>query len=241
MHFHGPGENLHITDIRGGGGDDLIAINADEGDRKSSISGVVIENVYLENAVQAVRLLCQRGGVLENVFIKNIYGTYSTFGFYIIPWVPEAKGLLRNINIENVFLKQAEPVYTYFKPFAFYVGGNIENLSIKNVSFESDTDDYNVLRVTTHENSPTHIKNLVLDGFYMEDNKSGNKKWIYFDRETNVENFTLKNVNVKTEGCSEALVHIEAPAVVKNIDMSNINTDGFEKNIKGVCENITKK
>ena len=245
LHFHSPGENLQLRNIHGRGGDDFIAINTDEGDGKTSISGVVIENVYLDNATQAIRLLCKGEGTLENVFIRNVYGTYTTYGFFINQWMGKSKGHFKNINIENVFLKQADAIYDYTDPFAFYIGGIIDNITIKNVSFESDSSDYRILRVTDGSmervvpggdeiiSSETTIKHLVLDGVYMDDKKPGDKKWVCFDSDIDVERFVLKNVSAKVGCKSEALVHIEAPARVKSISLSEIHTEGFEKTVKG--------
>ena len=67
LHFQGPGRDLVIRNIRGCSGDDFLALTPDEFDFESSITDVLIDGVYLENADQGVRLLSRHNGRLDRV------------------------------------------------------------------------------------------------------------------------------------------------------------------------------
>lgn len=174
LHFHGPGKNLSIKNVWGRGGDDLIALNSDEGDGMGSIDNVLIDGVYAENATQVLRMLDYNDGVLENVTIRNIHGTFMSFGFYIVPWFEGKGGRLKNILIEDVKLKQTEHFYKYTNPFLFRLGGRIEDITIKDVSIDSDDNDFLFLEVQKAKSAAdpkkdvTHIGQLTLENVLLK-------------------------------------------------------------------------
>src|SRR5690606_17463170 len=86
IHVFGPGEFLNMKNISGNAGDDFIAIAPDELDHVSSISNVVIDGVFLDQADQGVRLLSRSKGRLDQVIVRNVMGSYKSFGFYIDHW-----------------------------------------------------------------------------------------------------------------------------------------------------------
>jgi len=247
LHFHSPGQNLQIRNIHGRGCDDFIALNTDEGDGKTSIKGVVIDGVYLDDTYQGIRLLTKGEGVLEDVSIKNVFGTIRAFGFYINQWTGDAKGLFKNISIENVFLKHKDHVYDYARPFAFFLGGFIDNLTVKNLSVESDHKDFNIVRISNgaapgnNEGwwSPTHVKNMTIDGLYAVDNNDTAKDWFHIEDDIDVDRLVIKNAILKTAGKTEGLVYIDEPARVKEINFNDVTAEGFEKLIIGKCDKVT--
>ena len=249
LHFHGPGENLHIRNIHGRGCDDFIALNTDEGDGVSSINGVVIDGVYLDNAYQAVRLLTKGEGVLENVSVKNVFGSVCAYGFYINQWTGDAKGHFKNISFENIFLKHHHHVYDYCKPFGFFLGGFIDNLTLKNLSFESDNPDFSVLRVSQGAApgntlgwwSQTHIKSLTLEDVYISDETDSVKNWFYIDDDIDVDRLIIRNAVFETCGKTPALINIAEPARVGEIILDEVKTKGFDTLVSGKCGKVAEK
>ena len=174
LHFHGPGKNLSIKNVRGRGGDDLIALNSDEGDGKGSIDNVLIDGVYAENATQVLRMLDYNDGALENVTIRNIHGTFMSFGFYIVPWFEGKGGRLKNILIEDIRLRQTDHFYKYTNPFLFRLGGRIDDITIKDISIDSDDKDFLFLEVQKAksdidpEKDVTHIGQITLENVLLK-------------------------------------------------------------------------
>ena len=252
LHFYGPGKNLTIRDCRGRSGDDFIAINTDEGDRHSSISNVLIENLQID-AYQGVRLLCRERGTLENVIIRNITGKVSAYGFYINPWYWDTyispdfdgtSGTFKNILIENVILKQENSPYDYNTPLLFCLGGEIENIAIRNVSVEPEAPDYRVLAVREGHGylshvqgygiSPTRVDDLLVDGLYITDGGKGNseKHWIEVEGDTIVKRMKLSNVTALSTTESESLIHVDTGAKIEDFSGNAIQMEGFQKLMK---------
>ena len=252
LHFYGPGKNLTIRDCRGRSGDDFIAINTDEGDRHCSISNVLIENLQID-AYQGVRLLCRERGTLENVTIRNISGKVSAYSFYINPWYWDTyvspdfdgtSGTFKNILIENVQLTQENSPYDYNTPLLFCLGGNIENIAIRNVSICPEDMDYRVLAVREghgylshvqgYSISPTRVDDLLVDGLYITDSGKGasEKHWIEVEGDTVVKHMKLSNVTARSAIESEALIHVDTGAKIEELSTAAIQTEGFRNVMK---------
>ena len=141
LHFWGPGKFLTVKNLTGRSGDDILALAPDEMDMESDITDVEVDGIFVNEADQVVRLLSRSKGRLDRVTIRNVTGTYKSFGFYINPWFHDAYGSFGNILIENVDLRQMEPNYTYTNSFLFRIGGNIECLILKNIRHHFPYDD----------------------------------------------------------------------------------------------------
>jgi len=134
FHFWGPGQFLSLRNIKGDAGDDFIALAPDEHDMVSDITDVLIDGVFLDHADQGIRLLCRGTGRLDRVTIRNMTGTYRSYGFYIDPWFNDkTKGNYGDILFENIDLRPEEPNYNYRPPFLFQIGGHIEHLTFRNI------------------------------------------------------------------------------------------------------------
>ncbi|MBR4748019.1 MAG: hypothetical protein IK083_00405 [Abditibacteriota bacterium] len=174
LHFFGPGQFLNLRNITGTSGDDFIAIAPDERDGKSSITDVMIDGVHLNNADQGIRLLCRGEGELDRVLIKNVTGTFRGYGFIINPWFPGNGGHYRNIVIDTVDLHCRDLAYDYMRGFVFKLGGNIDNLVLRNVHYHSevplyliDAGGHYMRPLPSDGENPTLIDNLVLENVYI--------------------------------------------------------------------------
>ena len=112
----------------------------DENDLVSDITDVLIDGVTLNAADQGIRLLSRGTGRLDRVVIRNVTGTYRSFGFYIEPWFNKTGGNYGSILFDTVDLRPLEPNYTYRPAVLFSVGGTIENLILRNISSHQSTD-----------------------------------------------------------------------------------------------------
>jgi len=141
FHFWGPGQFLTVRDTGGKVGDDFMNIGPDEGDGVSSITDVLVDGVFLDDADQAIRILSRGTGLIDRCTIRNVQGSYRSFGFYINSWFPDVTaGNFGDIFIENVNLTHTAPNYDYRAPMLFSVGGDIRCLTLKNIRHEYPID-----------------------------------------------------------------------------------------------------
>lgn len=233
LHFWGPGQFLSIKNIQGRSGDDFIALAPDENDNVSGITDVLIDGVILDNADQGIRLLSRDNGRLDRVIIKNVTGTYRSFGFYINPWFRGAKGgNFGNIIFDTIDLRQSRPNYTYTTPMLFRLGGRFESLTLRNIYHHNPSDNRSVLDLgwpgaqTEFSYSDTLIKSLLIDGLHIleSDEKSSDASYIKVTGQ--VDNMVVRNVEIirdvtfPQKGC---LIETTKPtAKIKNLFLSNI-------------------
>ncbi len=140
LHFWGPGQFLVIKNLQGDAGDDFLALAPDENDLVSDITDVLIDGVTLNAADQGIRLLSRGTGRLDRVVIRNVTGTYRSFGFFIEPWFNKTGGNYGSIIFDTVDLRPLEPNYGYRTPFLFSIGGTVENVILRNISNHQPSD-----------------------------------------------------------------------------------------------------
>lgn len=137
-HFFGPGQFLTMKNLRGCTGDDFINLAPDEMDGESPITDVLIDGIFFDDVCQGIRMLSLKNGLLDRITVRNVTGTYRTFGFSIIPFVTgETFGNVGDLYFENINLRQINETYHYTPMQFFGAGGNIKSLTLKNVRFHS--------------------------------------------------------------------------------------------------------
>ena len=220
FHFWGPGQFLTIRDCGGKVGDDIMNIGPDEGDGVSSITDVLVDGLFLDDADQSIRILSRGTGLVDRVTIRNVQGTYRSFGFYINSWIPDkTAGNFGDIFIENVNLTHTAPNYDYRPPMLFSVGGDIRCLTLKNIRHEYPIDNRAIgefglpFYATTPDTIADYlypsgrkpvIRNLIIDGVTVLENEQseGMEQLRVFGE---VENLVLKNVlSVKDKGVTRS-------------------------------------
>lgn len=147
FHFWGPGQFLTLRNVGGRTGDDFMNVGPDERDGVSSITDVMIDGVFLDEAYQGIRLLSRGKGLLDRITIRNVTGTYRCYGFYINPWfIDDSMGNFRNIVFENIDLRPLDNVYPN-PPFLFSIGGDIESLTFRNIHWYHPGDTRNIFQI----------------------------------------------------------------------------------------------
>ena len=203
LHFWGPGRFLTLRNIYGNSGDDFIALAPDEHDLKSSIEDVLIDGVYFEEADQGIRLLCCGDGRLDRVVIKNVTGTYRSYGFIINPWGEMcSKGCYGNIIFDTVDLRPMKNNYDYSPPFLFKLGGHIESLALKDIyhhkpefdhAFLIAGGDYTQDKPETPEH-PTLIERLEIQGLHIDEASQNAVQDAYIRIKSKIESMTVQDV-----------------------------------------------
>ncbi len=241
LHFWGPGRFLNIKNLSGRTGDDILALAPDEFDLESDITDVEVDGLFLDNADQGIRLLSRAKGRLDRITIRNVSGTYKSFGFYINPWFHETFGSFGNILIENVDLRQTEPNYHYTSPFLFRIGGDIECLTLKNIRHHYPCDNRPVAEigipfVSQKENekkaSGQHMNTIIIDGLTIleEDNVTADAEYIKVVGP--VDNLILKNVVAVRKNerpCGKILVIDKEKGSADNLLIDGVYCKGYER------------
>ena len=241
IHFWGPGQFLSMQNICGTAGDDFIALAPDEHDRKSAITDVYIDGVFLDASDQGIRLLSREKGRLDRVTIRNVTGTYKSFGFYIDAWFPGAYcGNFGNIRFENIDLRPLEPNYTYRSPFLFKVGGHIEHLTICNLQDHYSEHQRALIEVSgpicpaytpPAEQAPTHIEELTVDGLTIMQKNESTVPAVVLDAA--VDKVVLRNVDVRCgKKGTTALIHVGDHGDIGLLALNGVLTENVNRLIR---------
>ena len=242
FHFWGPGQYLTVKNCGGKVSDDIMNIGPDECDLVSSITDVLVDGLFLDDAEQAVRLLTCGEGRLDRVTIRNITGQYRSYGFYINPWFPErGMGNFGNILIENVDLKAHKHTYEYHPPVLVSVGGNVECLTLKNIRHHNSYDNRTLLEFglpfyTTHPGNfddmelriPQKMETVIIDGLIITENEGEPEDTVYIAVYDEIENMVLKSVYVmKKQKENGTLVYLGKKGRINTLIASDIYTSGL--------------
>jgi hypothetical protein len=211
IHVQGPGEFLSMRNIQGRTWDDMIALNADDNNadwdlnrkfvRNDSfgsyasygpITDVDIDGVQAEDCAQVIRLL-SRESRIDRVSIRNVRGTYRTFGVWLSPNWREG-GNIGRVELENIDLRAKAPnAFEYLPPFQLYLSGKIEHLSVRNIVNYLPIDDRPVVWIAPD----AKIAYLGIHGLQIFDQRSncGNGPIIRADGEVKI--LQIKDVVVQ--------------------------------------------
>lgn len=241
FHFWGPGQFLTVKNVGGTVGDDFMNIGPDERDKISSITDVLVDGVFLNDADQAIRLLSRGTGRLDRVTLRNITGTYKSFGFFINPWFTDTcYGNFGNIFIENVDLKALKPNYDYRPPVLFSIGGNIEALTLKNIRSHESYDNRTLVEIGSPFGSPfgegqrlyaegQKLGTFVVQDMLVTETADDPVDTSYITVHEKVENLILKNITVlKDQSDNGTLVEFINRGEVKNLIATDIYTSGLK-------------
>lgn len=234
LHFFGPGRFLTIRDIRGNSGDDFIALAPDEHDLKSSIEDVLIQGVQLEDADQGIRLLVRGEGKLDRVVIRDVTGTYRSYGFIINPWFEGKGGLYGNIIFDTIDLRPMKNNYDYCPPFLFKLGGNIESITLKNIYQHTPEFDHDMFVIGGSYNmdhpesaeQPSRIDRVIVDGLYIDERSETGVPETYFRIKSHVGMLSIKDVILqRTKDCPQegSLIRLEEGGSVDEARLNNVS------------------
>ncbi|MBR4868873.1 MAG: hypothetical protein IKU10_06930 [Clostridia bacterium] len=246
FHFWGPGQFLTVKNTGGHVGDDFMNLGPDEVDCKSSITDVLIDGVFLEDADQSIRMLSRGTGTLDRVTVRNVSGTYRSFGFYINNWFPgETYGDFKNIFIENVDLRQTKPNYDYREPILFGIGGHIESLIMKNIRHHHPTDNRTLFEIgrpfydLSFDFPADHLpqmENIVIDGLTIMEETDAATDAEYIQVHLPVERLALKDVTVIRKNVTQPnghLLSVKEQGTVQRLDLQDISANGFKTLVDG--------
>ena len=174
VHCDGFCHHGRITALRGTCFDDLVALNANDGQcaqEEGPINDIDIDGIYADYCHSAVRLL-SAGKDLRRVTIRNVHGNFYTYVVGLTHFFPEKpRGKFEDIVISDVFAgkvlaPESIDIYsrTNFPPIWVQGPVDVGRLTIRNFSREERNVDVCTLRVDMMAN----VRHLELDGLRME-------------------------------------------------------------------------
>lgn len=245
IHFWGPGQFLSMHNIRGTVGDDFIALAPDEYDKKSDITDVLIDGVCLDNADQGIRMLSRGTGRLDRVTIKNVTGTYKSYGFYINPWFPdETYGNVGTVVFENIDLRQVSANYDYTSPFLFRLGGNIESVIFRNIIHHNAMDSRALFEIGVpfYDMSYKHptglapvIDSIVIDGLHIAEEAKDAKNCEYIQLFGYVNHMVLRNIDIIRDNKDEpagCIINCKSDCEIETLILNNIYSSELDSFIR---------
>jgi len=106
VHLDGFCHHFKISNLRGTCYDDLVALNANDGQcapEEGPIHDITIDGVYADYCHSAVRLL-STGAPLERVTIRNVHGNFYTYAVGLTHFFPQrGRGWMNDIVISDIF------------------------------------------------------------------------------------------------------------------------------------------
>ena len=106
VHFDGHCHHGKVSNLRGTCFDDLVALNANDGQcaqEEGPITDVDIDGVYADYCHSAVRML-STGAELKRVTVRNVHGNFYTYAVGLTHFFPKRpRGCFDDIVISDVF------------------------------------------------------------------------------------------------------------------------------------------
>ena len=241
FHFWGPGQFLTMRNIGGKSEDDFMNIGPDERDGVSSITDVLIDGVFLDHAWQGIRLLSRGTGLLDRVTIRNVTGTYSCFGFYVNPCViDKTMGNFGNITFENIDLRPeqneniGEEYLSVHPPFLFSIGGDMENLTFRNIMWYHPDCNWNIFQigypfhntVMPYERAP-RIRNMLIDGLQILESDQAQPA-DYMILRGQVDRLTLRDVQVLRSKAGSKLLNLKPDGHVDRLTLDRVDAENLD-------------
>jgi hypothetical protein len=136
--------------------------------------------------------------------VKNVTGTYKSFGFIINPWFSGNGGNYGNIVFDTIDLRQTTPNYTYFPNFLFKLGGNIENITFKNIYHHHPQDSRSILEIGgayasargESSDEPSKIGSILVDGLHIVEKGSAAAQAEYIQVKCKVDSLVIRNSEI---------------------------------------------
>ena len=191
----------------------------------------MIDGVFLNQADQGIRLLSKGTGRLDRITIRNVTGTYRSFGFFIDPWKKGASGNIGNIIFENIDLRHTESAHTYTTPFLFRVAGKVENLTLRNIYLHQPHDSRPILEIgwpqehEFHTATVSNIDSLLIDGLHVYHPHDVLPESSLIIVSVHVDTLNIQNVQIlKSDDSPQNVCFIETrrSAKINNLYLNNI-------------------
>jgi len=210
IHVQGPGQFLTMRSIQGNSWDDFIALNADDylaapGASGGDITDVLIDGVFLNNALQGIRLMSSQAR-MDRIRIRNVTGTYRWFGFIVDAFcdplfdgdtLGTVAGNFGTVLLEGIDLRQTEgsSFDKPWPPFLFKIGGRHESLVLRDIVINEPAFPGSPIRFDADWN-PADIRSLLVDGLRVVASNAAAAEAPYLAMGGTVDLLAIRNVEI---------------------------------------------
>lgn len=112
VHVHGNSRHGRITNLKGATNDDLVALNADDGEifemSRGPIEDIAVDGIWARDGYTAVRLL-SAGSPIRRVRLANIFGTFrfNAISFTNHNVHPGSESTFEDVSIDGLFCSKS--------------------------------------------------------------------------------------------------------------------------------------
>ena len=193
VHLNGLCSYGRITNLRGTCYDDLLAINAPEGDWPGPITDIEVDGILCEYCHSAVRLLSY-GEPVERITLRGIHGNFYRYMIGITHFLNDkpGPGIFNDIVIRDCYCgkaRQPEELWKLFPmaPILIESFCEIGNLYIGNVHRDEHVENVPFIAYNVDSDRPvavdSHIRSLTIENCSMTNHLSDSLEFFHCDGE----------------------------------------------------------
>jgi hypothetical protein len=206
VHIHGNSHQGRIANLKGTTNDDLVALNADDGEMfelsRGEISDILVDGVWSEDGYTAVRLL-SAGSPVRRVKLANIFGSYR---FNVVSFTnhrvhPGEPSIFDDISIEGIFCSKS----------ARHAPGLLPG-------------DLQPSQSPLWIDAPAVVSSLAIRDYHRAEEALPADD-VYIETGARVENLVLDGVTVRN-GCPSPLSVIHNRGAIENLGLLNVSMRG---------------
>ncbi len=201
IHLNGSCSYGRITNLRGSCYDDLLALNAPEGDYPGPITDIDIDGIQCDYCHSAIRLLSYTEPV-QRITIRNIHGNFYRYMVDITHFLNDVPGpgIFDDIIIENCFCGKAAPPEELWPlvPMApVLIEGycDVGDLYIGNIHRDESVQDVPFIACNVDSDRPvvvdSHIRNLTIENCTMTNHLA--KELEFFHCNGRIDHLVMRN------------------------------------------------
>ncbi len=240
IHVHGPSRHGRIANLKGATNDDMVALNADDGQMaelsRGPIEDIQVDGLWCENGYTAVRLL-SAGSPVRRVTLTNIFGTYRTnvISFTNHKVHPGEPSTFEDILISGVFCSKASDAKPATPPAEVWSGHSQIWIDAPAVVSSLVIRDYHRTETALpvddlHIEEGAHVENLVLSEVTLI-NRCGRALNILHNRGT-IGQLGIQNLNARAEEAGGVI--LRNTGHIAHIHQSNVTAKGFELGVSSI-------
>lgn len=201
IHLNGSCRYGRISNLRGTCYDDLLALNAPEGDYPGPITDIDIDGIYCDFCHSAIRLLSYTEPV-RRISIRNIHGNFYRYMVGITHFLNDVPGpgIFDDIVIENCFCGKANPPDELWPivpmaPILIESFCDIGDLYIGNVHRDESVQKIPFIAYNVDSDRPvlvdSHIRNLTIENCSMTNRLA--EELEFFRCDGRIDNLVMRN------------------------------------------------
>lgn len=224
IHINGPAYNGLISNIKGSTWDDMIAVNADDGETFGGVTAfgeivdLIIDGVECNNSLNVIRVL-SASNLIDRILIKNIIGT-CTDSIIEVSSYGLGAGKFGSIDVDSVNVSMLNPVVQSHA--GIILNNKIESISFRNIRFNNPTVSGRSLFFIYPD---ADIKQLSISGLTIFQAANTLAQWTVIQNFGSIISFIIDKANLlRDDSLNKYCVFLDSKnsnAIIYNLNISN--------------------